>query len=130
MTRSLRRDASYQSLRLTPATEAGAADHVSSLEEIIGLLPSFAVNLTELKSALVKAGIPELPYSFTSNGTRDEEIGDACRISFSHDMLGDRWEVYYVERGEKRDSDMVVHRSESDACEDLYRRIMRAYRAH
>jgi hypothetical protein len=29
----------HQSLRVTPAMEAGIADHVWSLEEIIGLLP-------------------------------------------------------------------------------------------
>jgi hypothetical protein len=30
----------HQSLRVTPAMEAGVTDHVSSLEEIIQLLPS------------------------------------------------------------------------------------------
>jgi hypothetical protein len=29
----------HQSLRVTPAMEAGIADHVWSLEEIVGLLP-------------------------------------------------------------------------------------------
>ncbi len=30
--------ASYQTLRITPAMEAGFADHVWSLEELVGLL--------------------------------------------------------------------------------------------
>ncbi len=78
-----------------------------------------SVNLTELKSALDAAGVPERAYSFTS-----DDAGDGFRIARIHDLLGDGWEVYYSERGDK--SRLLVFRSESEACDEFLRWILRA----
>ena len=76
------------------------------------------MNLAELKAALDAADIYESYYSFDSG-----DIGEGFRIHRFHDMLGDGWEVYYSERGNK--NQLLIHRSEAEACEDLFRRITR-----
>jgi hypothetical protein len=76
------------------------------------------MNLTELKSALDAAGVSERAYSFTSDG-----YGEVYRIALIHDLLGDGWEVYYSERGNK--NRLLIFRSESEACDELLRWILR-----
>ena len=76
------------------------------------------MNLVELKAALDAADIYEPYYSLGS-----EDSGECFRIQPFHDILGAGWEVYYSERGNK--NELLIHRSEADACDDLYRRITR-----
>lgn len=76
------------------------------------------MNLTELKSALDAAGVSENAYSFTSDG-----YGEVYRIAPIHDLLGDGWEVYYSERGNK--NRLLIFRSESEACDEFLRWILR-----
>jgi hypothetical protein len=94
------------------------AVHPISQVQIKGLLKT--VTLADLKSTLERAAIPEIAYSFASDG-----VGEVYRISYFRDRLGDGWEVYYSERGNK--NDLLIHRSESDACEDLHRRLIREF---
>jgi hypothetical protein len=75
------------------------------------------MNLTELKYALNTAGISEQAYSFTSDGA-----GEVYRISPIHDLLGDGWEIYYSERGNK--NRLLTFRSESEACDEFLRWIL------
>ena len=75
------------------------------------------MNLTELQAALDKAGVPRACYSFISDGA-----GDRFRIATGRDEHGDCWEVYYTDRGHR--SDPRVFRSESEACEELLRRLV------
>ena len=75
------------------------------------------MNLTELQSALEAVGVSDRAYSFTSDG-----YGDVYRIAPVHDMHGDRWEVYYSERGNK--NRLLVFRSESEACDEFLRWIL------
>jgi hypothetical protein len=75
------------------------------------------VNLTELESALDAAGVPERYYSFTSDG-----YGEVYRIAPIHDLLGDAWEVYYSERGNK--NRLLIFRSEAEACDEFLRWIL------
>jgi len=81
------------------------------------------MNLTELKSALDAASISERAYSFTSDG-----CGEVYRIAPIHDLLGFGWEVYYSERGNK--NRLLVFRSESEACDEFLRWILRDTAAH
>ena len=76
------------------------------------------MNLQELKTALDAEGISELAYSFSSDG-----FGEVFRISAIHDILGDGWEVYYSERGNK--NELVVFRTEEEACEYFLRRLLK-----
>ncbi len=76
------------------------------------------MNLTELKAALDAAGVSEQAYSFTSDG-----YGEVYRIAAIHDILGDGWEVYYSERGNK--NRLLIFRSESEACDEFLRWILR-----
>lgn len=76
------------------------------------------MNLPELKAALDTAGVSERAYSFTSDG-----YGEVFRIQRVQDILGEGWEVYYSERGNK--NDCLVFRSEAEACDELLRRILR-----
>ena len=76
------------------------------------------MNLSELKSALDNAGVSERSYSFTSDG-----YGEVYRIQRMRDILGEGWEVYYSERGNK--NDCLVFRSEAQACDELLRRLLR-----
>ena len=76
------------------------------------------MNLTELKAALDSAGVEERVYSFTSDG-----CGEVYRLAPIRDMLGDGWEMYYAERGLK--TGLVVFRSESEACAEFLRWILR-----
>ena len=76
------------------------------------------MNLAELKSALDAAGVSERAYSLASR-----DPGEVYRIAPIHDHLGDGWEVYYSERGNK--NDLLLFRSESEACADLLRRVLR-----
>jgi len=76
------------------------------------------MNISELKPILDDANISEGAYSFTSDG-----FGEVYRIAPLHDMLGDGWEVYYFERGHK--NNLVVFRSESEACEHFLHWILR-----
>jgi hypothetical protein len=76
------------------------------------------MNLIELKSALDAAGVSERAYSFTSDG-----YGEVYRIAPMRDLLGDGWEVYYSERGDK--NRLLIFRSESEACEEFLRWILR-----
>jgi len=75
------------------------------------------MNIAELKSALDAADVSERAYSFTSDG-----FGEVYRIAPIHDILGDGWEVYYSERGNK--NDLVIFRSESEACDYFLRLIL------
>ncbi|MGC3990233.1 MAG: hypothetical protein QM796_11235 [Chthoniobacteraceae bacterium] len=75
------------------------------------------MNLTELKSALDAAGISERAYSFTSDG-----CGEVYRIASIHDLLGNGWEVYYSERGNK--NRLLIFRSEAEACDEFLRWIL------
>ena len=72
------------------------------------------MNVTELKSALDAAGVSENAYSLTSDG-----YGEVYRIAPIHDLLGDGWEVYYSERGNK--NRLLIFRSESEACDEFLR---------
>ena len=76
------------------------------------------MNLSELKTALDAADIDERTYSFTSDG-----LGEVYRIAPIRDLLGDGWEVYYSERGNK--NRLLTFRSESEACEEFLRWILR-----
>ena len=76
------------------------------------------MNLAELKSALNAAGVSESSYSFTSDG-----LGEIYRIAPIHDMLGDGWEVYYSEKGNK--NRLRIFRSESKACDEFLYWILR-----
>jgi hypothetical protein len=46
----------HQTLRVTPAMEAGIADHVWTLEEVVGLLQANAQNAARLESNPVAKG--------------------------------------------------------------------------
>ena len=81
------------------------------------------MNLTELKSALNAASVPENYYSFTSDG-----YGEVYRIAPMHDLLGDGWEIYYSERGQK--NRLLTFRSESEACDEFLRWILRDSTLH
>ena len=76
------------------------------------------MNLAELKTALDAAGVSEHAYSFTSDG-----YGEVYRIAQIHDLLGDGWEVYYSERGNK--NRLQIFRSESEACKEFLCWILR-----
>ena len=78
------------------------------------------MTVLELKTRLDTEGIPTTAYSFESDG-----IGEVYRIASIRDMLGNGWEVYYAERGPK--TDLLIHRLESDACDDLLRRLLREF---
>lgn len=75
------------------------------------------MNLTGLKSALDAAGVAERAYSFTSDGG-----GEVYRIAPFHDQLGDGWEVYYSERGNK--NDLIIFRSEAEACDQFLKWVL------
>ena len=75
------------------------------------------MNLTELKSALDAAGIAEHAYFLAIH-----DPGEVYRIAPINDLLGEGWEVYYSERGNK--NDLLIFRSESEACADLLRRVL------
>lgn len=75
------------------------------------------MNLTQLQSALEGADVSERAYSFTTDG-----IGEVYRIAAIHDILGDGWETYYSERGNK--IRLLVFRSESEACEEFLRWVL------
>jgi len=76
------------------------------------------MNLTELKNALDAAGVEQRVYSFSSDG-----YGEVYRLVPIRDMLGDGWEIYYAERGCK--TGQLVFRSESEACSEFLRWILR-----
>jgi len=76
------------------------------------------MNLAELQSALKAAGVSERAYSFTTDGS-----GEVYRIAPIHDILGNGWETYYSERGNK--NRLLVFRSESEACEEFLQWILR-----
>ncbi len=70
------------------------------------------MNITELKIRLFNEEVPHYMYSV---GDGDEEQRVCLRES------GGKWLVYYCEDGEKLD--LAEFSSESDACEELYKRV-------
>jgi hypothetical protein len=81
------------------------------------------MTLQELKRALDTGNVSPNCYSLTSDG-----YGEIYRINRVTDILGDGWEVYYAERGSK--NQLVVFRSESEACEHFYRWITSDHTVH
>src|SRR4051812_36429382 len=71
------------------------------------------MNLPELKAALEKADIAERAYSFTSDGS-----GEAYRVQHMQDILGEGWEVYYSEGGNK--NDLLIFRSEAGPARNSF----------
>jgi hypothetical protein len=49
----------HQTLRVTPAMEAGITDHVWSLEELCALLPKPVVKASNIEKALVSKALGE-----------------------------------------------------------------------
>ena len=74
--------------------------------------------LTELSAAFDRECIDPRCYSFSSDGN-----GEVHRIEATRDSIGNKWHVYYAERGLR--SEEVIFRSEAEACELVYKRIMR-----
>lgn len=66
----------------------------------------------ELKERLIREGVPEFLYSLSATTPNE---------AFVLHQNGDKWEVYYGERGYKRD--LQIFDNESDACENIYPKI-------
>jgi len=75
------------------------------------------MTIESLESILVSKGVPPIYYSFSSDG-----FGEVYRIQYMKDILGDGWEVYYSERGNK--NRLIIFRSESEACEYFLKWIL------
>lgn len=67
------------------------------------------MNKTELKRVLSKNNIPECYYNIDGYGETDQKI---CM-----EEEGDRWKVYYTERGAV--SRLNYYDSESEACKGV-----------
>ena len=70
------------------------------------------MNVTELKVRLFNEEVPHYMYCI---GGGDEEQKMCLSES------GGKWQVYYCEDGERLD--LMEFSSESDACEELYKRV-------
>jgi hypothetical protein len=71
------------------------------------------MNRHQLKKRLKQEGIPSRAYSFESDGD-----GEKYRLA----QEGERWHVYYAERGEK--NTMGWFDTEADACEFFLKKIL------
>ena len=66
------------------------------------------MNFTELKELLSREQVSPNTYSFN-----EYPGNEVYQISKTKDWMGDKWEVYYAERGNK--NNLVVFRSEPEA---------------
>lgn len=71
------------------------------------------MNIEQLRQLLEKESIPIDSYSL-SGGLPNE--------AFCISNEDDSWEVYYSERGQK--SGLLLFKTEKDACENIYKRIV------
>ena len=67
-----------------------------------------------LETELRTAGVPQYAYNLTGQGRTDERL---CLERF-----GDRWNVFYLERGIKTTD--IYFDSEKEACHYLYEKLM------
>lgn len=76
------------------------------------------MNKKELEKKLKRTGVPKHYYNLEEKGRNDER--------FCLERLGDKWEVYFAERGAKTTRE--IFDSEEEACLFLYEKLRYARR--
>lgn len=72
------------------------------------------MKLKELKNIFIEYGVPKELYNLEGKGRKDER--------FCLEYTGDKWNVFYVERG-CRTTDLFFD-SEEEACLYLYKELI------